>query len=69
MAQVLRQEIGCRAGHGHGLGFEGLAHALAAPVDGRANADLGHGADQAVRWRVGLELCLWHMGFSVWKDV
>ena len=54
VAQVFAEELGHILGHVHGLLFQRFAHAAEAAVDGRANADLGHVADQLVGWRICL---------------
>jgi hypothetical protein len=48
MSQVLCQQFGDALRQGHGLTFQRFADAVHAAVDGGADADLGHVADQSI---------------------
>ncbi len=58
VAQVGGEEGGDAAGHAHRLFLQPFAHAAQAAVDGGADADLGHVAEEAVAGFGYLQL--WH---------
>ena len=55
MPEVLRQELGRRFGHGHGLFFQRLANAAEPAVNGRADSNFRVRANESILGAINFE--------------